>query len=110
MDIDPLDEAKLREWVREHHAPRGDVSKRTGEALAEQPIGQIYNKLYDIYVEPHLEQPTFVMDHPLAISPLAKKHRKRPGLVERFEPVCVGIELGNAFSELKRPPRPAATL
>ena len=98
MDVDPLDEAKLREWVREHHAPQGG-----NEALADQPIGQIYNKLYDIYLEPHLEQPTFVMDHPLAISPLAKKHRSRPGLVERFEPVCVGMELGNAFSELNDP-------
>ena len=98
MDFDPLDEEKLREWVRDHHAP-----KDGGDALAEQPIGQIYNKLYDIYVEPSLEQPTFVMDHPLAISPLAKKHRERPGLVERFEPVCMGIELGNAFSELNDP-------
>ncbi len=100
MDADPLDEEALRAWVREHHAPHSGAN---GEALADQPIGQVYNKLYDIYVEPHLEQPTFVMDHPLAISPLAKKHRKRPGLVERFEPVCVGMELGNAFSELNDP-------
>ena len=43
------------------------------------------------------------MDHPLAISPLAKEHRSREGLVERFEPVCMGMELGNAFSELNDP-------
>lgn len=95
MDFDLLDEERLRAWVREHHAPMDG-----GEALADQPVNQIYNKLYDIYVEPRLEQPTFVMDHPLAISPLAKAHRSRPGLVERFEPVCMGMELGNAFSEL----------
>jgi lysyl-tRNA synthetase class 2 len=43
------------------------------------------------------------MDHPEAISPLAKRHRSRPGLVERFEPVAAGMELGNAFSELNDP-------
>ncbi|HRP47243.1 MAG TPA: lysine--tRNA ligase, partial [Trueperaceae bacterium] len=71
--------------------------------LAERPLNQVFDKLYDIYVEPHLVGPVFVMDHPLAISPLAKKHRSRPGLVERFEPVAVGMELGNAFSELNDP-------
>jgi lysyl-tRNA synthetase, class II len=94
IDFDFMDEEKLRAWVREHHYKVDDV------ILADEPINQIYNKLYDIYVEPHLVQPTFVMDHPLAISPLSKKHRSRPGLVERFEPVCMGMELGNAFSEL----------
>ena len=100
LDFDPLDEAKLRAWVREHHAPKDG---NNGEALADTPINGIYDKLYDIYVEPHLQGPVFVMDHPLAISPLAKRHRSRPGLVERFEPVCVGMELGNAFSELNDP-------
>jgi lysyl-tRNA synthetase class 2 len=99
MDFDLLDEPKLRAWVAEHHAPKADDS----EALADRPIGEVYNKLYDIYLEPHLEGPTFVMDHLLAISPLAKAHRSRPGLVERFEPVCMGMELGNAFSELNDP-------
>lgn len=98
LDFDLLDEPKLRTWVQEHYSP-----KDGGEALADRPIGEIYNKLYDIYIEPHLEQPTFVMDHPLAISPLAKVHRSRPGVVERFEPVCMGMELGNAFSELNDP-------
>lgn len=98
LDFDILDEAKLRAWVGEHYAP-----KDGGEALGDRPIGEIYNKLYDIYIEPHLRQPTFVMDHPLAISPLAKVHRSRRGVVERFEPVCMGMELGNAFSELNDP-------
>ncbi len=103
LDFDLLDEAKLRAWVREHYAPKDSAPKDGGEALADRPIGEVYNKLYDIYIEPHLEQPTFVMDHPLAISPLAKVHRSRPGVVERFEPVCMGMELGNAFSELNDP-------
>lgn len=102
MDFDLSDEPKLRAWVREHHAPK-DAKKDNSEALADRPVGEIYNKLYDVYLEPHLEGPTFVMDHPLAISPLAKAHRSRPGLVERFEPVAVGMELGNAFSELNDP-------
>jgi len=102
VDFDPLDEAKLRAWVRAHHSPK-DAKRDDSEALAQRPIGEVYNKLYDIYLEPHLKGPVFVMDHPLAISPLAKAHRSRPGLVERFEPVCMGMELGNAFSELNDP-------
>jgi lysyl-tRNA synthetase class 2 len=98
MAFDLLDEARLREWVADHHPGAGD-----GEPLARQQLNSIYDKLYDIYLEPHLTQPTFVMDHPQAISPLAKRHRSRPGLVERFEPVAVGMELGNAFSELNDP-------
>ena len=98
MDFDLLDEPKLRDWVREHHPP-----KNGDDALADRPIGEIYDKLHGSYLEPHLEQPTFVVDYPLAISPLAKTHRSRPGLVERFEPVCMGMELGNAFSELNDP-------
>ena len=100
MDVDPLDEDALRAWTAERYPGAGDDGE---PPLAERPINQIYDKLYDIHVEPHLVQPTFVMDHPQAISPLAKKHRSRPGLVERFEPVVVGMELGNAFSELNDP-------
>ncbi len=100
MDFDPLDEPRLRAWTAEKHpGARADDEP----PLAERPLNQVYDKLYDIYVEPHIVGPVFVMDHPLAISPLAKKHRSRPGLVERFEPVAVGMELGNAFSELNDP-------
>ena len=101
LDFDIMNEPKLRAWVAEHHPPKSNDAENG--PLAEAPVGQVFNKLYDIYLEPHLVQPTFVMDHPQAISPLAKKHRSRAGLVERFEPVCVGMELGNAFSELNDP-------
>jgi lysyl-tRNA synthetase class 2 len=99
MDVDPLDEDALRAWVaRELPDARDDDGP-----WREKPLHQLYDKLYDRFVEPHLVGPAFVMDHPLAISPLAKEHRSRPGLVERFEPVAVGMELGNAFSELNDP-------
>ncbi|MEZ4630808.1 MAG: lysine--tRNA ligase [Deinococcales bacterium] len=100
LDFHLLEEDKLRAWVAVNY-PKKDNSVEA--PLAERPFGEIINKLYDIYVEPQLQQPTFVMDHPLLISPLAKKHRSRKGLVERFEPVCMGMELGNAFSELNDP-------
>lgn len=100
MDFDLLEEDKLRAWVAEHYPKKNNSDE---PALAEQPLNHIYDKLYDIYVESNLIQPTFVMDHPLAISPLAKKHRSRAGLTERFEPVCMRMEIGNAFSELNDP-------
>lgn len=103
LGFDVLDEPRLRTWVAERHPGRGAGAGGDEPALAELPFHQLLAKLYDQYVEPHLVQPTFVMDHPEVISPLAKRHRARPGLVERFEPVAVGMELGNAFSELNDP-------
>lgn len=99
LEFSLLDEPRLRAWVRERHPRQGGDEPE----LAEQPFHQLLNKLYDLYLEPELVGPVFVMDHPQAISPLAKRHRSRPGLVERFEPVAVGMELGNAFSELNDP-------
>ncbi|MBN1149804.1 lysine--tRNA ligase [candidate division WOR-3 bacterium] len=65
--------------------------------------GKIIDALFSGLVQPYLIQPSFVMDHPLEISPLAKTHRKDPSLVERFEPIVLGMELGNSFSELNDP-------
>lgn len=65
--------------------------------------GKIIDEIFGEYVEKHLIQPTFITDHPVELSPLAKKHRQKPGLVERFEPVIAGKEIGNAFSELNDP-------
>jgi lysyl-tRNA synthetase class 2 len=65
--------------------------------------GGIIDEIFGEKVEPHLIQPTFITDYPLAMSPLAKKHRTEPGLVERFEAIVNGKELCNAFSELNDP-------
>lgn len=60
-------------------------------------------KLFEVYAEKHLVQPTFVIDHPKETTPLCKAHRKDPDLVERFELFVGGIEHANAYSELNDP-------
>jgi len=78
--------------------------KEWGSGL-EKPVarGLMLMEVFDLKVEEHLWQPTFVMDHPVEISPLTKMHRSKPGLVERFEPVAAGMEIGNAYTELNDP-------
>lgn len=77
--------------------------KRGAELEPGVERGILINELFELCVEPKLIQPTFITDYPLAVSPLAKKHRKNPELTERFEIFINGWEAGNAFSELNDP-------
>lgn len=65
--------------------------------------GDILNLFFEEFCEEHLIQPTFVMDHPIEISPLTKKNPRKPGYVERFEMFMNGWEMCNAYSELNDP-------
>ncbi len=65
--------------------------------------GTFLEKLFEHYVEPTIERATFVVDHPVSTTPLAKRHRSKPGRVERFEVFVPGFELANAYTELTDP-------
>jgi lysyl-tRNA synthetase, class II len=81
-----------------------EVARRRGiEADGEMSWGRAVALLFEETCEAHLVQPTFVLDHPLEICPLTRRHRRDPRLAERFEPYVCGMELGNAYSELNDP-------
>jgi lysyl-tRNA synthetase class 2 len=65
--------------------------------------GKLIDEIFSVAVQPELIQPSFIIDYPLELSPLAKKHRSKPGVVERFEGYVAGREICNAFSELNDP-------
>ncbi|RZK28016.1 MAG: lysine--tRNA ligase, partial [Hymenobacter sp.] len=91
--IGEMDEAALRVTAAKLHV---ELDPSMGKA-------KIIDEIFGEHVEPKLIQPTFITDYPVEMSPLAKKHRDRPGLVERFEAICNGKEICNAFSELNDP-------
>ena len=92
-DLMKLDDAAVADLARRH-----GVEPRKGMGR-----DKILDALFSELVEPTLVQPTFVMDHPKELSPLAKSHRETAGLVERFELFCAGFEVANSFSELNDP-------
>jgi lysyl-tRNA synthetase class 2 len=93
IDISEMDEAALRETCKKLNVP---VDETMGK-------GKLIDSIFGEKCEPLLIQPTFITDYPVEMSPLAKKHRSKPGLVERFEAICNGKEICNAFSELNDP-------
>lgn len=110
----PWRRATLLELVAEYSGqelsldmPLPELRRRAGEVgAAVEPSwgpGKIVLEIYEKTTEPNLWGPIFVMDYPKEVSPLARDHRSAPGMVERFEPVVAGRELGNAFSELADP-------
>ena len=93
FDADPMSADELFAKLRELGSDREEIGSR----------GEMIMEIFELTAESQLWQPTFVMDHPVEISPLTKKHRETPGLVERFEPFAAFMEIGNAYTELNDP-------
>jgi lysyl-tRNA synthetase class 2 len=110
----PWRRATMEELVAEHTGVEvslelgaDELRRRAGALGVSVPPsagpGRILLEIYEETTEPSLWEPTFVLDYPREVSPLARDHRSRPGYVERFEAVIAGRELANAFSELGDP-------
>jgi lysyl-tRNA synthetase class 2 len=93
IDVSGMDESQLRETCQK-------LNLETDLSMGK---GKLIDELFGELCEPNLIQPTFITDYPMEMSPLAKKHRSQPGLVERFEAICNGKEICNAYSELNDP-------
>ena len=92
-DVSNLNETELRNWCKTQHIP---VEEHMGR-------GKLIDEIFSEKVEQHLIQPTFITDYPIEMTPLAKKHRSKDGLVERFELFVMGKEIANAYTELNDP-------
>src|SRR5688572_25816713 len=93
IDISEMNEEALRDTCRKLHVPMDETMGK----------GKLIDQIFGEKCEPNLVQPTFIIDYPIEMSPLAKKHRSKPGLVERFEAICNRKEIANSFSELNDP-------
>ena len=89
-------------WQSDEEA-RADCEARGVHVEKTAKRGDCLSELFDAFVEDKLQQPTFIMDYPVEISPLAKRKPEDPRLTERFEFFITGHEMGNAFSELNDP-------
>lgn len=92
-DVAEMDESQLRDLCR---LLRIDTDPSMGK-------GKLIDEIFGEKVEPHLIQPTYITDYPIEMTPLAKSHRSKPGLVERFELYVNGKEIANAYTELNDP-------
>ena len=93
IDISQMDENQLRQTAIKLNVEIDDTMGK----------GKLIDAIFGDTCEPKLIQPTFITDYPVEMSPLAKKHRSKPGLVERFEAICNSKEICNAFTELNDP-------
>ncbi len=93
IDISEMDEEALRGACKQLHI---EADKSMGK-------GKLIDEIFSNACEKHFVQPTFIIDYPVEMSPLTKKHRSKPGLVERFELMVNGKEVANAYTELNDP-------
>lgn len=93
VDISEMNEDQLKETCKQLHVPFDNTMGK----------GKLIDQIFGEKCEPNIIQPTYITDYPIEMSPLAKKHRSKPGLVERFEAICNRKEICNAFSELNDP-------
>jgi len=93
IDVSNMNEAQLRDACRQ-------LGIHTEASMGH---GKLIDEIFSEKCEDHFVQPTFIIDYPVEMSPLTKKHRSKPGLVERFELIINGKEIANAYSELNDP-------
>jgi lysyl-tRNA synthetase, class II len=93
VDVSELDEAGIRQVCV-------DLGIQVDNSMGR---GKLIDEIFGAKVEEHLIQPTYITDYPIEMTPLAKKHRSKPGLVERFELFVNGKEIANAYTELNDP-------